>query len=468
MGLLSKDPERAEGRRPNILLVNCDDLGYGDLGCYGSPVNRTPAIDGLARQGVRLTDFYMPSALCSPSRGGMLTGCYPPRIGFGVFDDGHAVLWPGDGTGLNPTEATLGSVLKEHGYATAIIGKWHCGDQPEFLPTRHGFDHYFGLPYSNDMGHRSDRPESPPLPLLRGEAVVEEQPDQATLTERYVDDAVGFMREHRREPFFLYLAHLYVHLPLYVPDRFLATAAIGPYGAAVECIDWAMGVLLAELDALGLAEHTIVILTSDNGSNLLNGGSNAPLRGRKAQTWEGGLRVPCIVRWPRILPSGATVEQVVSALDFLPTLASAAGAVLPTDHRIDGRDVTDILAGAVPPEADERAFFYYYGDQLEAVRLGRWKLQVRRGRDVVRELYDLRADVGETRNVVGEHPRIVRRLERHLEACRADIGDSGCGVQGSNRRMPGRVANPVPLTAFESDHPYVVASYDLPGESIDI
>jgi arylsulfatase A len=450
-------------RPPNVLLVNCDDLGYGDLGCYGSLFNRTPAVDTLAAEGVRLTDFYMASPVCSPSRGAMLTGCYPPRIGFGVFDDGHTVLLPGDATGLNPAEATLASVLRARGYATAHIGKWHCGDQPEFLPTRHGFDVYFGLPYSNDMGLQPNWPECPPLPLLRGEAVVEEQPDQTSLTERYVHEGVAFMRENRDRPFFLYFAHLYVHLPLYVPERFLAEAAIGPYGAAVECIDWAMGELLGELDALDIADDTIVIFTSDNGSLLLNGGSNAPLRGRKAQTWEGGLRVPCVIRWPGAIPPGAIRHDVVTSMDFLPTLVSIVGATLPVDRLIDGRDVTTILTGNGPRPGD-RPFFYYLGDQLEAVRHGRWKLQVRRGAEEVHELYDLRADIGETRNAYDDHPRVVRRLERELAACRVDIGDSATGIEGSNRRDPGRVVNPVRLTTYDPDHPYVVASYDLPGE----
>ena len=206
--------------RPNIILINCDDLGYGDLGVYGSTANKTPAIDRLAAEGVRFTDFYMASPVCSPSRGAMMTGCYPPRIGFGMFD-GHMVLFPGQAVGLNPSEITIARLLKEAGYATSHIGKWHCGDQPEFFPTEHGFDEYYGLPYSNDMGrqHHSWKPY-PPLPLMENGEVIEEQPDQASLTERYLERSLRFIRKNRDRPFFLYLAHMHVHLPHYAPERF--------------------------------------------------------------------------------------------------------------------------------------------------------------------------------------------------------------------------------------------------------
>lgn len=464
-------PETSK-RPPNVLLINCDDLGYGDLGCYGSPVNQTPSIDGLAAQGIRFTDFYAPAPVCSPSRGGMLTGCYPPRIGFGSFE-GRAVLWPGQGVGLSSEETTIASMLKARGYATGMIGKWHCGDQPEFLPTSHGFDHYYGLPYSNDMGRGDDMgrfaakvgaTDLPPLPLLRDTEVIQEQPDQTSLTERYVEEAVRFMRENRQTPFFLYFAHMYVHLPLYVPERFLRDAANGPYGAAVECIDWATSVLLGELERLGLAENTLVVFTSDNGSNSLNGGSNAPLHGRKAWTWEGGMRVPCLMRWPGTISPGQVSSDLVTALDFLPTFASVAGVELPTDRVIDGQDITGILVGAGQRPPTERPFFYYFKDQLEAVRVGRWKLQVRRRQDEVRELYDLIADIGETQNVLAQHPEVVEALERQLAACREDIGDDATGVLGASRRPAGRVEDPKPLTEFDPTHPYLVAMYDLPGE----
>ncbi|MCB0976372.1 MAG: sulfatase-like hydrolase/transferase, partial [Acidimicrobiales bacterium] len=259
--------------RPNIVLVNCDDLGYGDLGCYGSTINVSPAIDRLAAEGLLFEDFTMASPVCSPSRAALLTGCYPPRIGFGSLD-GLPVLFPGQAVGLPPTEISLARVLRDAGYRTLMVGKWHCGDQPEFLPTNHGFERYFGLPYSNDMGRQSGTPTTadgdqvgyPPLPLLEGSEVIEEQPDQASLTGRYVAEVLSFMREHRDEPFFVYLAHLYVHLPIYVEERFAGASANGRYGDAVASIDWATDVVVGELDALGLAEDTLVVFTSDNGA----------------------------------------------------------------------------------------------------------------------------------------------------------------------------------------------------------
>ena len=250
---------------PNIILINCDDLGYGDLGCYGSNRNRTPHIDRLAQEGIRFTDFYMASPVCSPSRAAMMTGCYPPRIGFGSFH-GEVVLFPGYDIGLSQEEVTVASQLKAAGYATKIIGKWHCGDQPEFLPTRHGFDEYFGIPYSNDMGMQSDRPDNPPLPVLRNERVVQQQPDQRGITERYTEEAISFIDRNKDEPFFLYLAHMYVHVPLFVPKQFLESSQNGAYGGAVECIDWSVGVIMDRLEELGIDGNTLMVFTSDNGS----------------------------------------------------------------------------------------------------------------------------------------------------------------------------------------------------------
>ncbi len=451
--------------RPNIILINCDDLGYGDLGCYGSQVNKTPHLDRMAAEGLRCDDFYMASPLCSPSRGAMLTGCYPRRIGFGTFE-GMGVLFPGQGVGLNPDEITVAEILQEQGYATKIVGKWHCGDQPEFLPTRHGFDSYYGLPYSNDMGLQASvlphgRP-MPPLPLLRDEEVIEEQPDQASLTSRYVEECVRFMREHRSQPFFLYFAHMHVHLPHYVPWRFLKSAVNGPYGAAVECIDWSVGVLLHELRRLGLDERTLVIFTSDNGSRGDRGGSNQPLRGGKFNTWEGGLRVPCIMRWPGVIPAGTISREIITALDFLPTLARLAGAEPPADRIIDGKDVRPLLFGEPGAVSPHDAFFYYLGDRLQAVRSGPWKLHVWRDGSALCELYNLVEDIGETRNVAADHPDVVRELQARVEAMREDIGDAATGATGHNCRPVGRVANPKPLTQFDPTHPYYMAMYDLP------
>ncbi len=446
--------------KPNVVLINCDDLGYGDLGCYGSTRNQTPALDRLAAEGLRFTSFYTASPVCSPARGALLTGCYPPRIGFGSFD-GLPVLFPGQGVGLPSTEITLARVLSDAGYATQAIGKWHCGDQPDFQPTNHGFDHYLGLPYSNDMGRQADKPdfmpEMPPLPLVVDGEVVEQQPDQASLTDRYVATALDFIRSCDDQPFFLYLAHMYVHVPIYVQERFAEQSKNGPYGAAVASIDWATEVILAELDARGLTDDTIVIFTSDNGSRARGeGGSNDPLRGTKGETWEGGMRVPCIVRWPGMATPGHTCDDVASALDLLPTLAAAAGAS-PT-AAVDGRDLTPLLGGS---ERGAEPFFYYRGPHLEAVRDGRWKLHVARGGEPVVELYDLVVDVGETADVAAEHPDVVTRLRTVVDEMVAELGDARLEVDGNGVRACGQVADGVPLTEFDPTHPYYASEYDL-------
>ncbi len=448
---------------PNIILINCDDLGYGDLGCYGSTRNQTPHLDRLAAEGMRFTDFYQASSVCSPSRGAMLTGCCPPRIEFGDFD-GSCVLFPGGATGLNPSEQTIAERLKSAGYATAIVGKWHCGDQREFLPTRHGFDHYYGIPYSNDMGMQKCRPQCKvPLPLLKDEEVIEEQPDQCGLTERYVEECVEFMRAHTREPFFLYFAHMHVHLPLLVSQRFLETSANGAYGAAVECIDWATGALMAELKRLGIENNTLVIFTSDNGSRARDeGGSNAPLRGTKATMWEGGFRVPGIFRWPGVIPAGVVQHTMMTAMDLLPTFCALAGASLP-EQKIDGLDFTEVLRGT-RATGPRDTFFYYAKHRLAGVRHGDWKLKLGNGvweqEEPAPELYNLRTDTGEQSDVYKNNSDVVTLLEALMERCREDIGDDWRGMPGANRRPKGRVAQPVPLTQFDPQHPYMIAEYD--------
>ena len=470
-------------RRPNIVLINCDDLGYGDLGCYGSEVHDTPRIDQLAREGVRLTSFYMAAPVCTPSRGAMLTGSYPSRIGFDDFGGLH-VLFPGMRYGLNPDEHTIASVLKDAGYVTEIVGKWHCGDQPEFLPTNHGFDRWFGLPYSNDMGTQIgdaniEHAEAlkavgftpppvlpyPPLPLMNGEDVVEKQPDQTMLTRRYVERSVEFLRENVDQPFFLYFAHMHVHLPLYVEEMFHADSRNGPYGAAVHAIDWATGVLLDELDALGLTDDTIVIFTSDNGALARPGeGSNAPLRGNKARTTEGGMRVPGIVRWPGVVPAGSECDELTTAMDFLPTLAHWAGTSVPDGPVIDGHDIADVITAGAPSPYE--TFAYYYSTSLEAVRDQRYKLRLvrRRGgeRELIAELYDLDEDIGETTDIASDHPEIVARLQAAADHFRRELGDGVTGHPGTGRRPNGEVAEATTLCLLDDDNPMVIAEYDLP------
>lgn len=478
-------------KKPNIVLVNCDDLGYGDLGCYGSTRNDTPVLDSLAENGMRFTDFYMASPVCSPSRAAMMTGCYPPRISFGNLD-GDIVLFPGQDIGLNPSEITIARLLQQAGYATMHIGKWHCGDQDEFLPTSHGFDDYYGIPFSNDMGRMVGRETTPPLPLLRGKEVIQEQPDQTSITERYVEKSVEFIRANKERPFFLYLAHMHVHLPLYAAGVFVEKSRNGDYGACVMAIDWAMGVIVSELKKQGLFEDTLIIFTSDNGSRNDRGDSNGKLRGTKATTWEGGMRVPFIVHWPgKVKPSVNT--ELVTSLELYPTLANIGGAALPSDRIIDGYDITDLLLSKTD-KSPRDTVYYYMTDKLEAVRMGDYKLFVSRppekavnieengtldlyvlqedvegktknrtaipGNELVYELYNLSEDIGETKNIYDEHPDIVAQIMKKVEACREDMGDAVTGVKGRNVRPIGRIPDPRPLTRYDENHPYIIALYD--------
>ncbi len=456
------------------MLINCDDLGYGDLGCYGSKRNKTPTLDQLAAEGIRFDSFYTASPVCSPARGALLTGCYPPRIGFGSFG-GLPVLFPGHRVGLPPEEISIARVLSDAGYATQMVGKWHCGDQPHFQPTNHGFDHYFGIPYSNDMGRQANTPsfypEMPPLPLIVDGEVVEQQPDQSSLTERYVAESLKFMRASKEQPFFLYLAHMYVHLPIYVQERFAEQSTNGAYGAAVESIDWATSVILRELRSLGLEDNTIVIFTSDNGSLGDNpppygsseplGGSNDPLRGTKGDTWEGGQRVPGIVRWPARIAAGRVSDEIVTAMDLFPTLAALCGGSVPTDRTIDGRDVQELWFDGTAISPHE-AFFYYWMNDLEAVRSGRWKLHFSKKGEAISGLFDLETDIGETTDVSDAHPVVVEQLSALAEGARASLGDARLERVGNDVRPVGRVDNPQKLTSFDPDHPYFMAEYDLP------
>ncbi len=451
--------------KPNIILINCDDLGYGDLVCYGSMRNDTPHIDKLASEGVRFTNFYMASPVCSASRAAMLTGCYSQRIGFADCQ----VLFPGQAEGLSPKESTIAKQLKTIGYDTKIVGKWHCGDQPEFLPTNHGFDEYFGIPFSNDMGRQANNDfKNPPLPLLRNDEVIQQQPDQRGITERYVDESLQFMRRDRENPFFLYLAHMYVHVPLFIPKPFLDASRNGAYGGAVACIDWAMGMIDAELSRLGIKEDTLVIFTSDNGSRGLDeGGSNAPLRGTKAQTWEGGQRVPCIMRWPGRIAPRTTCGGIASSIDFFATLVELTGAPLPEDTTLDSISLVETILEGKPSKRD--VFAYYKDANLEAVRKGDWKLHFCKtgwspeGADdkCATELYNLCDDVGETNNVYEQHPGIVMELDAEANAFRRLFGDRRMNCTGSENRDVGICKNPQPLTEYDENHPYMIAYYDL-------
>jgi arylsulfatase A-like enzyme len=391
----------------------------------------------------------------------MMTGCYPPRIGFGSFN-GEVVLFPGDDIGLSSSETTVATQLQNAGYATKIIGKWHCGDQPEFLPTRHGFDEYFGIPYSNDMGRQSNRVDNPPLPLLRNETVIQAQPDQRGITERYTDEALQFIDKNQSKPFFLYLAHMYVHVPLFVPQQFLEQSKNGAYGGAVECIDWCMGILMNHLEQLGLSDNTLIVFTSDNGSRARDeGGSNQPCRGTKATTWEGGQRVPCIMRWPEKIASGTVSDAIVTSMDFFPTFSKLAGESVSTERIIDGNDISGLMFDESDFVGND-VFYYYAQNTLEAIRVGDWKLHFRKGDTEIFELYNLRDDVSETVNRFDEKPEVVADLVGKAQEIREDIGDEALGIDGRNNRPVGRVENAEPLTEYRKDHPYMIAMYDLP------
>lgn len=462
-------PVADDDRSPNVILIYVDDLGYGDLGCYGSQKNDTPNIDRLAKEGKRFTGYYSASSVCSPSRAALLTGCYPARVGFETFQpSGKAmVLFPGNAEGMHPDEVLLPELLGMAGYATCHIGKWHLGDQPEHLPTRHGFDHYFGIPYSNDMAIMPSRPNQPPLPLLRGEEVIDQQPAQAPLIERYTGEAVNFLRANRTRPFFLYLAHLHVHLPHYVMDRFARASRNGAYGAALAAVDWSTGVLLDELERLELADNTIVIFTSDNGSRAdRHGGSNAPWRGKKGETWEGGMRVPCLVRWPRRMAAGSVCHELVTAMDFYPTLAGLAGRDLSGGPVRDGRDVLPLWLDESGATSPHEFFHYYWRGELQAVRSGPWKLRhvVAVGADANAgepALYHLGKDPGESTDVAAAHPGVVARLNAAMDSMRGELGDRRLGIEGRACRPPARSANPKPLTRFVPGFPYAEPSYLL-------
>ena len=438
----------AAAEPPNFVFINIDDLGYADIGPSGSEINRTPKLDRMAAEGRKLTCFYA-APVCSPSRSSLMTGCYPKRVGI------PKVLFPGEATGLNPDEQTLPELLKAQGYATACVGKWHLGDQPEFLPTRHGFDSYFGIPYSNDMGPAADgarsdfgmplptevRTNHPPIPLLRNEKLetVVKAAEQTTLVRRYTDEALRFLAERKDGPFFLYLAHSAVHFPLYPGDDFRGRSPHGLYSDWVEEVDASVGEVLASLRDRGLAEKTLVIFTSDNGGT--RRGVNTPLRGFKATTFEGGMRVPTIAWWPGRVPAGTATDEVTGMIDVLPTFVSLAGGELPEGRPIDGRNVWPLLAGEPDSKSPHDHFLYFAAENLKAVRQGRWKLDLGPGR-----LYDLAADVGETTDLSRSHPEVVTRLRRLADEAKREFGD---GEPGPACRPPGRVTDPQPIVAHD-------------------
>jgi arylsulfatase A-like enzyme len=446
---------RAATSKPNIVLLFCDNLGYGDVGCFGSKKHRTPHIDQMAAEGVRLTSFYSASGVCTPSRAALMTGCYPRRVGLHKTVPDGAVLRPVSPNGLAPSEVTIAEVLKAQGYVTTCIGKWHLGDQAELLPTRQGFDSFFGIPYSDDMTPR-DGQDWPDLPLMRDEIVIEAPVDRDLLTMRYTEEAVSFMRKNRERPFFLYLPHAMpgsTRSP-YSSAAFRGQSANGPYGDSVEEIDWSTGEILGAIKQLGLDEKTLVIWTSDNGAPRRDPpqGSNAPLSGWGYTTMEGGMRVPCVARWPGKIPAGKSCDELCTLMDLLPTFAKLAGGEAPHDRQIDGHDIWPLLAAMPEAKTPYTAFYYYHMDQLQAVRDDRWKLHLSLSAKLTNlraatansaaRLYDLASDIGETTNVAAANPEVVRRLEQLAEQARQDLGDRD--RTGTHERPVGRVETPKP------------------------
>lgn len=388
--------------RPNVLLIICDDLGWGDLGCYGSTVNDTPRIDAMAQEGLRLTDHYAPAPICTPSRAGLMTGCYPYRH---ALDHGprYPVLLPGDDAGLDSDAITLADVLRDSGYATGCFGKWHLGDRAPFLPTDRGFDQFLGLPYSHDMrpSHKQqDEFHFPPLPVMEDHRVIETEPAPQTLDDRFTDAAIAFIKQQTK-PWFAYVALTAPHVPLHPTEAMRAKSRNGDYGAVIATIDACVGRML---DALDRPNDTIVILTSDHGAKPVYGGDNGPFRGGKNTTLEGGMRVPCVIRWPRAIPALSTSSQLTSHLDLLPTLAKFADAALPADQTLDGEDIGNAWLKPDSPETS-RHFLYYNNRQLQAVRHGDWKLHL-----PSQELFNLTDDPAEQQSVAAQHPDTVQQL----------------------------------------------------------
>jgi arylsulfatase len=452
-------------RPPNVVVILADDLGYGDLGCYGAAGLETPNLDRMAAEGMRFTSFYVPQAVCSASRAALLTGCYPNRISLL-----HALM-PQAENGIHPDEETIAELLRERGYACGVFGKWHLGHHPEFLPLRHGFDEYFGLPYSNDMwpvGYDGvpvapDDPKArhPYPPLIDGETKAGEVrtlADQDKLTGLYTGRAVRFIEKNKRRPFFLYVPHSMVHVPLGASAEFRGRSGRGLYGDVVMELDASVGRILGALKKAGVDRETIVVFLSDNGPWLNFGnhaGTAGPLREGKGTEWEGGVRVPCVVRWPGRVRPGSVCGDMAASMDILPTVAAAAGARLPA-RTIDGLDLLPLLLGEASA-SPRQELYYYYGTELHAVRRGRWKLHVPHGypsyegqepgndgfpgptvrRETGYALYDLEGDVGERTNLAELHPDVVEGLMALAERAREDLGDRGrpgrgvrpCGVR---------------------------------------
>jgi len=445
---------------PNVVLIFTDDQGYNDVGIYGADDIATPYLDQMAKEGAMLTNYYSAQAVCSASRAGILTGCYPNRIGI------HNALGPGNTHGINASETTLAEMLKAKGYATGIFGKWHLGHHTKFLPTRHGFDEWFGIPYSNDMWpyHPQQGPvfNFPDLPLYENEVVIDTLEEQSQLTTQITERSVDFIHRNKDNPFFLYVPHPQPHVPLFVSDKFKGKSDRGLYGDVIMEIDWSVGQILDALKANGLEENTIVIFTSDNGPWLSYGnhaGSAYPLREGKGTAWEGGQREPFIIKYPKGIPAGQVINEPIMAIDVLPTIAEETKASLP-EKIIDGKSVLQLLKGETDKGRQEAYFFYYRVNELFGVRYGKWKLyfphtyRTMDGQDAGKdglpgdyrmidmeeiELYDVQNDVSETKNIATENPEVVAKIKLLANDMRSRLGDSLLELEGSETREAGQL-----------------------------
>ncbi|MHA7102001.1 sulfatase family protein [Roseivirga pacifica] len=446
--------------KPNVIIIFTDDQGYQDVGSYGAVGFKTPNLDQMAAEGIRLTDFYAAQAVCSASRAGLLTGCYPNRLGI------NGAFMPNSPKGLNPEETTIAEMLKTEGYKTAIYGKWHLGDAPEFLPTKQGFDEYFGIPFSNDMWPYHPQQGTifnfGPLPLYENENIIDTLTDQSNLTTQITELSIQFIQENKSEPFFLYVAHPQPHVPLFVSDKFKGKSERGLYGDVIMEIDWSVGEILQTLKQEGIDENTMVIFTSDNGPWLAYGehsGSALPLREGKGTALEGGQREPAIIRYPGKIKPGRTLQTPMMNIDILPTIAELTGAQLPTKN-IDGKSVWKIWTGESDESPQEAYYFYYHVNELQGVRYKNWKMYFphkyrtlggrQGGKDGLPAdyeyvtfdeiaLYDLSKDISETNNVANEHPDVVEEIKALANSMRNKLGDALTNVEGTENRAPGMI-----------------------------
>lgn len=426
--------KKSFSKPPNFIVIFTDDQGFEDLGCFGSPKIKTPHLDQLAADGRKFTSFYSANSVCSPSRASLMTGCYPVRVSI------PGVLFPRHDIGLNPNEITIADLLKTKSYATACIGKWHIGHKPKFLPTRQGFDSYYGIPYSNDMTIdpeaklaeninlregftldrvRNEKPKKNLVPLMRNEEVIEYPCDQTTLTKRYTEEAVKFIEENKKRPFFLYLPHTMPHIPLFASENFKGKSERGPYGDTIEEIDWSVGEIMKALRKNNLDENTLVVYTSDNGPWKLKdgrGGSANPLRGYKFQTYEGGMRVPCIMHWKGKIPPGSSCDEIAATIDLLPTIAGLSGVELPNDRTIDGKNIWPLISGKEGAKTPHEIYFFYKGKSLESARQGKWKLRRSGKKSQSIELYDLASDISESKNLARENEALTNEIIQKMNS----------------------------------------------------